>query len=208
MKLLWGSAFSRELRIAGTESAWRSTLKIADPTPDREAAYYKIDASDVTPLIESCKRVVIVQGLIAAGASRIAHVLFPHETDTEQVRLVSESPATPFVAQNTRWAGLVYELVFPLPIPLDDGSSIAGCRLRLGAAEDFLEGLKAKAVPSRAEEILKQRDLYLRLHTEPDSYQPNGRQLGQKRFETEPIGRYAAIQHGDTLIADLELLES
>jgi hypothetical protein len=203
---LVGQRLLTGIAIAGTDSAWRSTLKVADPTPDREAAYYNIDAADVAPLIESFKRVVIVQGLIAAGASRIAHFLFPKETDTEEVRLVPEPLVTHFVAQEARWAGLVYELAFPLPILLDDRSTIAGCRFRLGAAEDFLGELKTNAVQSRSEEILKQRDLDLRLHTEPDSQQ-DGQQLGPKRFETEPIGRYGAIQHGDTLMADLELLE-
>lgn len=111
------------------------------------------------------------------------------------------------MAQKTRWTGLIYELAFPLPIFLDDKSTVAGCRLRLGTAEDFLEGMKTATVQSRAEEILAQRDLGLRLHTEPDSHQPDGRRLVAKPFETEPIGRYGAIQHGDTLIADLELLE-
>jgi hypothetical protein len=204
---LVGQRLLTGVAIAGPDSTWQSTLKVADPTPDREAAPYSIDATSVTPLIESFKRVVVVQGLIAAGASRIAHALFPKETDTEGVRLFSDLPVGHFIAQNSRWVGLIYELTFPFPIRITDGSALAGCRFRLGAAEDFLEELTTNLAPSSADQILKQRGFDLKLHTEPDSHQTDGRPIGLETPETEQIGRYAAIQHGDSLIADLELLE-
>jgi hypothetical protein len=166
-----------------------------------------VAAADHTTRRQSFKRVNLMQGLIAAGAFRVAHLLFPKETDTSEARIVSEPPVTRFETQGTRWAGLVYELIFPLPILLDDKSSVAGCRFRLGAAEGFLEELMTTAVQKPESDVLAQRDLSLRLHTEPDSFQPDGKKLRARAFEKEPIGRYVAIQQSDALIADLELLE-
>jgi len=202
---LVGQRLLTGIAIAGANSNWSSTLRLADPTPDRGIGYYEIDTASAIPLIESFKRVVVVQGLISAGALRIAHLLFPKETDTDKVRFVREPPITQFVAQNNRWTGRVYELSFPLPINLEDRSSIAGCRLRFGAGEGFLDELNTKAGLGRGEDILQQKDLDVRLHTDPDR---NKERRSRKSFEGERRGNYAAIQHGDALIADMELLEA
>lgn len=46
---LVGQRLLTGVAIAGIESPWRSTLKIADPTPDPEVGYYNIDAPNVAP---------------------------------------------------------------------------------------------------------------------------------------------------------------
>jgi hypothetical protein len=94
-----------------------------------------------------------------------------------------------------------------LPIGFAAESSIVGCRFRFGVAEDFLEELMATTGQGRPGDVLASRDISLKLHTEPDSFQADVGGLRAESLGTEPIGRYAAIQQGTALVADLELLD-
>lgn len=190
------------IAIAGASSNWVSTLKVADPPPDGSFSYYNVGAETALPLIDAFKRVIVMQGLILAGALKIAHRLFPEETETADVRSITEPRAVHFEAQGERWTGLVYELSFPIPIELHDRTRISACRMRFGAGEGSLDELNAQETPSRVEEIIKRTEVGLQSEGEPERSKEELSENGGAN-----ISRRATIQQGKEFLSDLELLE-
>ncbi|HET8925270.1 MAG TPA: hypothetical protein VFN26_19970 [Candidatus Acidoferrum sp.] len=189
--------------IAGQSSSWLSTLKIADPSPTEERSYYNIISKTHLPIIRAFKKILIVQGLIAAGGARIANRWFPSETSIEDERILSEIPTTQFDARGERWEGLVYELTFPVGLGLDDGSSITGCRMRFGASIELLaklttdqgtRGSQEKVIDEMELDITEEREL----ETDDES----------STLPKERTSRHATIKQGKAFLADLELLEA
>jgi hypothetical protein len=193
------------ISIAGYDSNWTSTLMVADPDPELKSSYYRIDAVSADPLIRSFKKVAVIQGLVAAGVWSIAKSRFPEETSAGDVPSVGEERISTFEALKKRWFGQIYEMPFPIPLKLEDGGIITGCRMRLGIAEGFADELR-KSPGTETEEIIQERDLDLKLtHAEQDSGEE---EIEPKASDKQPVRRYASIQHGDALLADLEMLEA
>jgi hypothetical protein len=193
--------------IAGPSSNWPSTLKVADPPPIEEHSYYSIISKTHRPIIDAFKKVVIVQGLIAAGAARIAHRWFPSETAVEDGRILTEPRTTHFEAQGERWEGLVYELSFPVGLSVDNGGRLTGCRMRFGVSVELLAALNAdKRTHSSQEEIIRETDLDIAAEREfEESDAPENGDESSTVLEGR-TSRHAEIRHGKAFLADLELL--
>jgi hypothetical protein len=114
-----------------------------DPPPSEERSYCNIVSETHPPIIDAFKKVVIIQGLIAAGATRTAHRWFPSETAAEDERILAEPRTMHFEAQGERWDGLAYELSFPVGLRVDNESRVTGCRMRFGVSVELLATLDA-----------------------------------------------------------------
>jgi hypothetical protein len=205
---LVGQRLLTGIAIAGPNKKWLSMLRIADPVPNDEVSHYVITGDSTVPMIEAFKSVIIAQGLIAGGALKIANSLFPAETEPGRAHRINEPLIAPFTVHNKIWLGQTYEMAFPIPIELEDRSFITGCRMRVGVEEGFLDEYKAQLSPKRQEDFVRQTALDLKIRSESDSVKREDVSTQtQIQSRNERIGRYAAIQHGDALITDLELLE-
>ncbi len=204
---LVGQRLLTGVAISSPTKKWPSTLKVADPSPDEDLGYYNIEVKNAIPLVESLKKVVLMQGLISAGALKIAHTLFPEETHTHEVRIVNDPPTTRFVTNAEQWIGQVYEVPFPIPIELPDRSSIASCRMRVGAGASLLDRLKIQSGPDHQNAIVRGTELDLRMEKESARVEAGDDGNLEKLPQEEHVGRYASIQYGNAFIADLELLE-
>lgn len=192
--------------IAGPSSIWPSTFKVADPPPNDEHSYYSIVSETHPPIVEAFKKVVIVQGLIAAGAARTAHRWFPSETAVQDERILAEPRTMHFEAQGERWEGLVYELSFPAGLRLNDGGTMTRCRMRFGASVQLLATLNAdKRTRGSQEEIIREMDLDIAAEREYE--ESNAPETGNElsTVPEERTSRDATIMQGKAFLADLEL---
>ena len=194
--------------IASHDSGWLSTIKVADPSPNEELSYYDIVSRTHPPIIGAFKKVLIVQGLIAAGGARLAQRWFRSETSVEDERTLPEIRTTRFEAQGERWEGLVYELNFPIRVGLDDGSSVTSCRMRFGASTELLAALRTEKMPRGSEEKLI-AEVNLDLAEERKYETPSKLDADESVvFAEERTSRQASIRQGEAFLADLELLEA
>lgn len=195
------------LAIAGQNSNWASTLKISDPQPNEQESYYNITSETHVPLVEAFKKVLIIQGLLAAGAPRIAHSYFPSETDTENDRVLASPATTRFEAQGTQWEGLTYELTFPTSLRFGDGSTVGRSRMRFGASVEFLTALNAEANRNLKKGIVSEISIDL---ADDSGYKKLGgpRNSANSPVRKDRMSHYAVIRQGKAFLADFELLET
>lgn len=188
------------IAIASSSSSWNSTLTIADPPPenghaeesDQQVTHYLISAQTSEELLPSFSKVALIQGLLLAGAFEKAHQLFPKETASEDAR-VRQGDLQPFESAGAKWLGSIHDTFYPIPIQLTDSTAISGCRLRFGVSAELLSELHQ----DRLENLLASQ--FLAIDGEDSSRDDSHK-------ENEHVQRYASIQHGTSLIADLELL--
>lgn len=193
--------------IAGPGSSWPSTFKVADPPPSEEHSYYNIVSETHPAIIDAFKRVVIMQGLIAAGAARTAHRWFPSETAVEDERIFAEPRTMHFEAQGESWEGLAYELSFPVGLRVDNGGRVTGCRMRFGASVELLAALDAdKRTRGSQEEIVREMDLDIAAEREYEESSAPESDDDLSIVPEEQISRHATIRQGKAFLADLELL--
>jgi len=193
--------------IAGQSSSWLSTLKVADPPPSEEESYFNIISETHPPIVDAFKKVLVVQGLISAGAAAAAHRLFPSETVVANERILAKTPTSYFEARGERWEGLVYELSFPVGIELGDGGRITGCRMRFGASMKLLATLNAHTTTLNGEEkLVRELDLDIVAEREYEKSDEHGIDDDSPKLPEERTSRHATIQHGKAFLADLELL--
>jgi hypothetical protein len=192
--------------IANPNKRWSSTIKVADPPPGESVAYYSVEAQNPVPLIESFRRVILIQGLISAGAIRAAHTIFPQETRTSEARILHDPPTSAFETNGEKWIGQVYEELFPVPIELTDRSSIGRCRMRVGVGARLLDSIKLERGPD-SQEIVRGTDLELKTEKDLTGTEENYDNRHGNLPKEERVERYASIQFGNAFVADLELLE-
>jgi hypothetical protein len=205
---LVGQRLVSGVAIAGSTSRWRSTLLVADPPPHEDKTRndqlsqetYQIKAEIADPVIRSINKVSLIQGLLLAGAFTTAHRAFPRETGTQNLVVSDNAPIEAFASHGLRWRGLSRELRYPVPIRLLDETTITGSRLRFGVSDDLIALLNVDDAVKRRD--LEWGKLALDIRLDGDlSAVPD-----EKNTDTS-IRRYASVQRGDLLIADLELLE-
>ena len=205
---LVGQRLLTGVAISNPDKKWSSTIKVADPPPREDVVYYNVEARNPIPLIESFKKVILMQGLISAGALTAAHTVFPQETRSSEIPLLYDPQTSGFETAGGKWIGQVYDELLPVPIELADGSSIVRCRMRFGAGASLLESTKVERGPNSQDEIARGTDLELRTEEGHARVEEKFDERLENLLPEERVERYASIQFGNALIADLELLES
>ncbi len=205
---LVGQRLVTGVAVARAGSAWQSTLSVSDPSPEPGVSYYEIETRNPSLIIDSLKRVVVTQGLISAGAYKIAQHLSLLQAEEGEGGAFNEPPAAPFTAFDNSWSGQVYELSFPIPIRLANGGSFDACRMRFGISEGFVHELRSQWGVGSRKDALEGRIFDLKLHTETESLKERDWTNSPSSRDNEPVARYAAIQDGEAFIADFELLET
>lgn len=199
---LVGQRLLSGIAIAGSDLSWKSTLTIADPppgpgtemAPEPDKSHYVINAQTTADVLPSMNKVTLIQGLLLAGAFEDAHRSFPDETGSGAVG-VRQGDLSPFESAGVKWLGTIYETRYPISIQLDPTTEISGYRLRFGASLELLDRLRE----GRLESLLSSQFLAI---------QSSARSEVDHGEANEATVRYASIQQGSGLIADLELLTS
>jgi len=205
---LVGQRLLSGVAIAGIEDSWQTTLQIADPPPNNDDSLkeewltdsYTINALDADSIRSSLNKVSLIQGLLLAGAFTTAHRAFPSETKSESLAVIPDRLTEFLGANGARWYGQMQEVIYPALIHLPDESTVSGCRLRFGVSEELLEELNKNSF----DDLLASRFLAIE-HNRDVSDEGDSAAVDQRKLDGD-IRRYASIQRGVALIADIELL--
>lgn len=191
--------------IASQRSSWESTLKVADPPPREEYSAYEVLAENIQPIADTFKKVLFVQGLIAAGAGRLAHRLYPLETAAEEQGQINEIRTNRFEVDGKDWEGLAYEMRFPSSVSLGHGEVARGCRMRFGVGSDILARIKVRNGETKDTPI-EGLDFDLWSGKELNDLDEAAGANENLRVTSVEISRRASIRQGSVFLADLELL--